>query len=146
MKAPLKLWYDICKRFSEQSKCQSRQVGCLIVQDGHLIAQGFNGAPSGSSCKECPRCNGGLKPTGTQLEQAICTHAESNAIGYCARKGIHTEGATMYCLITPCSECAKLIIAAGISEIICFGEYDSAINGGLLGNAGVKVTVHGIQY
>lgn len=126
MKNPFALWSDITKRFAEQSKCQSRKVGCILVSpDGRMIGQGYNGAPRGSSCDDCDRCNkaGGNPESGKDLSLALCAHAEANAIGYAARKGIALEGCTLYCTTRPCLECAKLIVAAGIIEVVYLESY-----------------------
>lgn len=126
MRDPTKLWKEICITFARQSKCKTRQVGCVIVKDDHLIGQGWNGAPYGSSCEDCirPRCNGDdSHPSGSDLDKAMCAHAELNAIGYCARFGISTQGATMYIKCLCCFDCAKLIIASGITKIIYFEDY-----------------------
>lgn len=116
MKDPLKLWTDICKRFAEQSTCRSRQVGCIIVKDSQLMSEGWNSPPKGSNIADCVRCNGTFNK-GEKLELAQCAHAEANAIGYCARKGVSTEGAEIYCTHFCCKYCADLIIAAGITKI-----------------------------
>lgn len=133
MKNPMSLWHDIAYRFAEQSKCQTRKVGCIIVTpDQRLIGQGYNGAPAGSDCSNCRRCTRsvakGGKPSkkprsGTNLEAALCAHAEANAIGYAARSGIRTRDCTLYVTTRPCSECAKLIVAAGITEVVYFEDY-----------------------
>jgi len=123
MKNPIKLWKDICYRFAQQSKCQSRQVGCVIAQGNHFLGQGYNSAPIGSNCEDCVRCNNKAAP-GTQLDLAICAHAEANAIGYCAHYGVRTEDADIYCTTGPCLECAKLIIAAGIKNVYYFEKYE----------------------
>jgi len=128
MKNPDKLWYDLIMRIGEQSKCQSRKVGCLIVNENRIIGQGYNGAPEGSDCDNCPRpkCRGKNVPSGTDLNQALCAHAEANAIGYCARHGISTRGSTIYLPVMPCLECAKLLIAAGIKEVVFEKSYSSS--------------------
>lgn len=146
MKNSLSLWRDICDRFALQSQCQSRQVGCIIVNEDRIIGQGYNGAPVHSDCENCMRCKN-KAPIGQKLDIAICTHAESNAIGYCARHGISTRGATLYTTLTPCVECAKLIITAGIVEVISFNTYDNidqiAITTELFKNASVKHRIYG---
>lgn len=126
MRDPEKLWREIAYRFAAQSKCVTRQVGCLIVTpDQRLVGQGYNGAPSGSDCSTCPRCSGSKKPgTGAKLNKAICAHAEANAIGYAARAGIRTDGCTLYCTTRPCLECTKLIIAAGIKKVVFYEDYE----------------------
>ncbi len=141
MKAPERLWYDICRRFADQSKCKSRQVGCILVKNNHMLLQGFNGAPLGSTCDECrrERCNGGQDKSGSRLNDAICAHAEANLIGLCSRYGISSEGCTLYCTLYPCPECSKLIVAAGIKEVVYDEEYPTPLSELILRNAGVLV-------
>ncbi len=122
MKDPNKLWYDLCKRFADQSQCRSRKVGCIVVQDNVIIGEGWNSPPYGSHQSGCIRCNEKHGP-GQHLELAMCAHAETNAIGFCARKGHPTEGATMYCTHICCKYCADLIIAAGIKEYVYIDTY-----------------------
>lgn len=124
MRDPRQLWRDIAHRFAAQSKCRSRQVGCVIVTpDNRLIGQGYNGAPKGSSCDDCPRCNRKNRTSGKALDKAICTHAEANAIGFAAKCGISLEGCTMYTTTRPCLECAKLIVVSGLSAVVYFQDY-----------------------
>lgn len=127
MKNPDKLWFDICYRYAEQSKCMSRHVGSVIVYEDRLIGQGYNGAPEGSCTFECTRskCRQSSSDfkTGSELDKAMCTHSEANAIGYCARHGVQTRGSTIYCTTFPCSYCAGLIVAAGIKEVVYDKEY-----------------------
>lgn len=142
MKNPDKLWLDLITRIAEQSKCRSRIVGCLIVFENRIIGQGYNGAPEGSTCEDCPRakCKGEHKPSGSDLDQAICSHAEANAIGYCARHGISTRGATIYLTVEPCAECAKLIVASGITEVVYNRNYnDNKLYELILKNAKVNI-------
>lgn len=133
MKNPDKLWYDICYRYAEQSKCKSRHVGCVIVFEDRVIGQGYNGAPEGSKTDDCKRekcCNKDctMYKTGSSLDKAICTHSEANAIGYCARHGVQTRGAYIYCTTFPCAYCAGLIVAAGLKAVIydkCYVDDDA---------------------
>lgn len=138
---PEKLWFDICYRFARQSKCKSRQVGCILVKNNHMLLQGFNGAPIGSTCEECPRekCNGHGGNSGESLGNAICAHGEANLIGLCARYGVSSEGCTLYCTSHPCSECAKLLVSAGIIEIVYDQDYPNELSALILRNAGIKV-------
>lgn len=141
MKNPEKLWRDIAYRFAQQSKCKSRQVGAIIVtQDNHMIGQGYNGAPAGSDCGDCPRCY--KKPeSGTLLDRAICCHAEANAIAYAAKIGVSTKGCTLYSTLKPCLDCAKLIVGAGIDKVVYYSDYPDPNKLALkcLKNAGIKV-------
>lgn len=128
MKNPDLFFHDLILRIGEQSKCKGRHVGCLIVLEDHILGQGYNSAPIGSDCKDCPRpkCSGIKSASGVDLNLAICAHAEANAIGFCARHGISTRNTTIYLPCFPCSECAKLIVAAGIKEVVYDKAYSSA--------------------
>ena len=145
MKDPDRLWMDIAHRFAEQSRCQTRKVGCVIVSaDEHMIGQGWNGAPSGSECSSCPRCSVPVeqRSSGQNLDLAVCTHAEANAIGYAARAGIPTRDAIMYVTVSPCAECAKLIVASGIRKVVYHSDYETNHNnlcGRIFSGAGVQL-------
>ncbi len=139
MRNPDQLWLEIVNRFSLQSRCKRRQVGAILVDRfGHLFAQGWNSAPKGSSCEDCPRCKESVL-TGQNLEQAICVHAEINAIAHAARAGNATDQSTLYCTTLPCAECAKAIVSAGIIEVIYMDDYPSLLTRIILGNARIKV-------
>lgn len=129
MKNEMKLWEDIVKRFAEQSQCRSRKVSAILVKDGRLIAQGWNGAPRSCDESQCIRCNlrddGREINPGTSLELSICAHAEANCIANAASQGVSTKGSMMICSNEPCSECAKLIIAAEIKEVKYINPYPS---------------------
>lgn len=135
------LWYDLAYRFSEQSRCKSRKVGSVIIKDHKILSSGWNSAPKGADTKDCPRgkCNGLVAETGTSLDQAICCHSEANAIAHCASKGISTEGAQIYCTSMPCVECGKLIIGAGITEVIYDQEYNSPLSALIFKAANIKI-------
>lgn len=141
MKNSDKLFYDLCVRFAEQSQCKGRHVGCVLVYENKVIGQGYNGAPEGSDCSICPRerCKTGKTPSGTDLNKALCVHSEANAIGYCARHGISTRGATIYITTSPCSECSKLIVAAGIKEVVYQDVYPDDLSFIILKNANILV-------
>lgn len=143
MKDPIQLWSDLVNRFAEQSRCKSRQVGAIIVKNDRLIAEGWNSAPRGSTTEECPRgrCQGKEQASGSGLDQAICCHAEVNAIGNCAKLGNSTEGATLYCNTYPCAECAKLVVAAGILEVRYLKAYPSPLTDLIFRNAEVQVSL-----
>lgn len=141
MKNPNKLWKDITYRFAEQSQCKSRKVGCIIVKDDFLLGEGWNSAPYGSTTEMCPRdkCNGKSCEAGKDLSQAVCAHAEANAIGNCASTGRSTKNATLYSSTKPCSECAKLIVAAKIRKVVFFEDYPSPLTERILENAGIDL-------
>ena len=102
-----------------RSNCVRRQVGAIIVKDRHIIATGYNGTPRGlKNCNEggCPRCNSDA-PSGTALDECLCSHAEENAIVQAAYHGVSINGASIYTTLSPCIHCAKMIINAGIREV-----------------------------
>ena len=139
MRDPDSLWLDLVNRYAKQSKCRSRVVGAILVdKHNHCFGQGYNSAPYGSSTDQCARCDN-KTPSGVDLSLALCSHAEANAIGNAVRAGRSTEGATLYCTLYPCSECAKLVVAAGIVEVVYDQWYNSPLTEMIFKNANVKV-------
>ena len=101
--------------WAENSYCVRRKVGALIVKDKMIISDGYNGTPAGFE-NICENDEGFTKP--------YVLHAEANAITKIARSNNNSNGATLYVTTSPCIECAKLIIQAGIKEIIyCDDKY-----------------------
>ena len=100
--------------WSENSYCNRRQVGALVVKDKMIISDGYNGTPSGFE-NICEDENNVTKP--------YVLHAEANAITKIARSGNNSEGSTLYVTDAPCIECAKLIIQAGIKRVIYARSY-----------------------
>ena len=122
-------WYDyflqLAKDVSMRSNCSRRKVGAVIVKDNHIVATGYNGTPAKTTnCFDggCPRCNSDHK-TGEKLDECLCVHAEQNAICQAACYGISIENSSIYVTISPCLTCAKLIINAGIREVVYGGDY-----------------------
>ena len=100
--------------WAENSYCQRRKVGALIVKDKMIISDGYNGTPSGFETV-CEDENNVTKP--------YVLHAEANAITKIARSSNSSAGATMYVTAAPCIECAKLIIQAGIRRVVYSEQY-----------------------
>lgn len=100
--------------WAENSYCKRRQVGALIVKEKMIISDGYNGTPSGFE-NNCEEENGSTKP--------YVLHAEANAITKVARSNNSSEGATLYVTSSPCIECAKLIIQAGIQRVVYSSHY-----------------------
>ena len=98
--------------WAENSYCQRRQVGALVVKNKMIISDGYNGTPSGFE-NICEDENGLTKP--------YVLHAEANAITKLARSNNNSDGSTLYVTASPCIECAKLIIQAGIKRVV-YGE------------------------
>ena len=126
---------------AKRSTCLRRQVGALIVKDKRILATGYNGAPAGlKHCEEvgCIRKETQV-PSGQRHELCRGLHAEQNAIIQAAYHGISIKGATLYCTTSPCVICAKMIINAGIKEVIYEEGYDDPLAMELLKEAGIKV-------
>ena len=116
--------------WAQNSYCKRRQVGALLVKDRMIISDGYNGTPSGFE-NICEDESGATKP--------YVLHAEANAITKVAKSGNSSQGATMYVTASPCLECAKLIIQAGIKRVVYKDEYRLTDGVDLLKKAGVIV-------
>ena len=116
--------------WAENSYCKRRQVGALIVKDKMIISDGYNGTSSGFE-NICEDENNVTKP--------YVLHAEANAITKIARSNNSSEGATMYVTASPCIECAKLIIQAGIRRVVYSEKYRLEDGLDLLRKAGIEV-------
>lgn len=118
--------------WAENSYCQRRKVGALLVKDKMIISDGFNGTPSGFP-NICENESGVTHP--------YVLHAEANAITKVARSSNSSEGATLYVTTSPCMECSKLIIQAGIKRVVYSEHYRITDGLDLLHEAGIE-TVH----
>ena len=116
--------------WAQNSYCKRRKVGALLVKDRTIISDGYNGTPSGFE-NICEDENGVTKP--------YVLHAEANAITKVAKSGNSSEGATLYVTASPCAECAKLIIQAGIRRVVYRDAYRLTDGVDLLRRAGVQV-------
>lgn len=116
--------------WAENSYCKRRQVGALIVKDKMIISDGYNGTPAGFE-NNCEDEGGETKP--------YVLHAEANAITKVACSHNSSLGATMYVTTSPCIECAKLIIQAGIKRLVYSQKYRRSDGCALLERAGVEV-------
>ena len=116
---------EIANVVAKRSNCSRRHVAAVIVKDRHILSSGYNGTPHGTkNCFEggCPRCSGKVA-SGTHLDECLCVHAEQNAICQAAFHGAAVKGSTIYVTISPCLTCAKLIVNAGIEEVVYGGDY-----------------------
>lgn len=116
--------------WAQNSYCNRRKVGALLVKDKMIISDGYNGTPSGFE-NECEDENNKTK--------SYVLHAEANAITKVAKSGNSSQGATLYVTSSPCLECSKLIIQAGISRVVFTENYrlEDGIN--LLKRANIEV-------
>ena len=116
--------------WAENSYCKRRQVGCLLVKDKMIISDGYNGTPTGFE-NDCETDDNRSKP--------YVLHAEANAISKIAKSGNNSDGATLYVTASPCIECSKLIIQAGIKRVVYRDEYRLTDGVDLLRKAGIEV-------
>jgi dCMP deaminase len=131
---------------AKRSTCMRRNVGAVIVQDKHIIATGYNGAPKG--IPHCAEIGGCLRekmqiPSGERHELCRALHAEQNAIIQAATLAQSIEGASIYITNQPCVICAKMIINAGIKRIIVKEGYPDKLAVDLLAEAGLKIVMLG---
>lgn len=109
-----KAYLRMAKTWSELSHCSRKQVGAIIVRDGMIISDGFNGTPSGfDNCCE--------NDTGETLWYVL--HAEANAILKVAKSTHNCQGATLYLTLSPCKDCSKLVVQSGIKRIVFINAY-----------------------
>ena len=123
-------YLEMAAIWAKNSYCKRRQVGAILVKDRMIISDGYNGTPSGFE-NVCEDENGVTKP--------YVLHAEANAITKVAQSGNSSEGATLYVTASPCVECAKLIIQAGIKRDVYKDEYRLTDGVDLLRMAGIEV-------
>jgi len=107
------VYLKMAKEWSFNSYCKRNQVGCLIVGNKTIISDGYNGTPTGFS-NDCEDCDNNTFP--------YVLHAEANAITKLAKNTVSSENGTMYVTLSPCYDCAKLIIQSGIKRIV-FSEF-----------------------
>ena len=133
---------DIAEMAAKRSNCSRRHVAAVIVKDKRIISTGYNGTPRGvKNCNEggCPRCKSNV-PSGSGLTDCLCSHAEENAIVQAAYHGIAVKDSTLYTTFSPCLLCAKMIINAGIKEVVYRRHYSiDDVSTRLLLEAGVKI-------
>jgi len=127
-------YLEMASVWSKNSYCTRRQVGALLVKDRMIISDGFNGTPAGFE-NVCEDENGVTKP--------YVLHAEANAITKVAKSHNSSEGSTLYITDSPCMECAKLIIQAGIKRVVYAREYRLVDGVSLLRRAGIEVVKFG---
>lgn len=129
--------YQLDKRYlkmaaiwAQNSYCKRRQVGAILVKDKMIISDGYNGTPSGFE-NNCEDENFKTKP--------YVLHAEANAITKVAKSSNSSDGATLYVTSSPCLECSKLIIQAGIKRVVFYDNYRLEDGIDLLKRAGIEV-------
>ena len=127
-----KRYLRMARIWAENSYCERRKVGAIIVRDSMIISDGFNGTPSGFE-NVCEDESGQTK--------TYVLHAEANAITKVARSNNSSQGSTLYVTASPCMECAKLIIQAGITRVVYNEPYRLTDGVDLLRRAGIEVNL-----
>ena len=133
---------QVAKVVASRSNCVKRHVGAVIQRDRRIVSTGYNGTPRGTrNCNEggCPRCNS-FAESGARLDECLCSHGEENAITQAAFHGVSVREATIYTTFFPCLFCTKLIINAGLAEVVYNASYAlDDVARKLLEEAGVRV-------
>jgi len=133
---------SIARVVASRSNCVKRKVAAVITRDRRIISTGYNGTPRGvPNCNEggCPRCNA-FAEGGTRLDECLCSHGEENAITQAAYHGVTVRSGTLYTTFSPCLTCTKMIINAGLTEVVYNVDYPlGGVSLDLLREAGVKV-------
>ncbi len=128
---------------AERSTCRRHHIGAVAVRDKHILATGYNGAPSGQKdCLElgCLRDELGI-PSGERHEICRGIHAEQNVIIQASLHGVSLEGSTIYCTHTPCVLCAKMLVNARIKQFVSFGKYNDDAFIDLFREAGIEMDI-----
>jgi dCMP deaminase len=132
---------NITRQVSQRSTCLRRTVGAILVRDKRILTTGYNGAPRGfKHCGEvgCLREEKNV-PAGERHELCRGLHAEMNALLQAAIYGVRIEGATLYSTTYPCSLCVKMLINAGITEIVTLEDYHDELAKEMIAQAGIRV-------
>ncbi len=132
---------EMAQLVSKRSTCLRRSVGAVLVRNKRILATGYNGAPSGlKHCIEigCMRLKLNI-PSGQRHELCRALHAEQNALIQSSLHGISVKGATLYATTQPCVICAKMLINAGIVEIVITQGYPDKLAMEFLKQAKIKI-------
>ena len=130
-----KTYMNMARELSKLSHAKRRKVGCLIVKDTHIIAEGINGTPRGfdNNCEFVDHVD-------HFYTKPEVLHAESNAITKLARSTNSSQGSTLYVTCCPCFDCAKLIIQSEIVRVVYDEEYSKGDGLSLLKRAGILIS------
>lgn len=134
---------EIAKTASKRASClRGKTVGAVLVNEKQILSTGYNGAPKGvKNCLEHGNCLREQKKlaSGERLEVCRATHAEQNAVAQAAFQGVRTKGATLYSTHFPCVLCTKLLVNAGIKEIVFLEDEKDEQSRSVLEEAGVEI-------
>ncbi len=124
------VYMNIAGEVSRLSKAKRKKVGAIVVKDNNILSFGYNGTPSGfdNTCEE------------SNKTKWYVLHAESNAIAKVAKSTNSSEGSTLYCTLSPCKECSKLIVQAGITKVVYKDVYEGSTEGlDLMKELGIEI-------
>lgn len=125
-----KAYLRMAQTWSELSHCERKSVGAIIVKEGMIISDGYNGTPSGfDNC--CENDDGDT--------HWYVLHAEANAILKVAKSSHNCQGATLYLTLSPCKDCSKLVLQAGIERVVFTRGYKDESGITFLKDAGVEI-------
>lgn len=136
---------EIMKQVGLRATCERGRSGCVVVKDKHILVTGYVGSPPGTG--HCDEDGHEFKKTihenGDVSQHCVrTTHAEQNAICQAAKRGISLDGSTLYCNMTPCYVCAKMIITCGIKRVVANKDYHAAKDSKkVFKKAGVKLEI-----
>ena len=132
---------EMAKVVARRSTCLRRKVGAILVKDKHILSTGYNGAPKGlNHCATVGCLREKLSvPSGERHELCRGLHAEQNAIIQAAVCGVSIKDSMLYSTDTPCVVCVKMLINAGVSEIVFSGEYPDELAKKLLRESKIKI-------
>lgn len=142
----------IVEAVSMRSTCGRGRVGCVIAREGRLVCSGYSGSPPGlPHCDEAGHlfnysvlgeADKVFNPEDVTQHCVRTVHAEQNAIAHAARHGIALEGCTLYCTMTPCFFCAKIIVSAGIKRVVAGQIYHAdKFSRQVLDDAGIELCI-----
>lgn len=135
---------NMARATGERGTCDRGRSGAVLVKNKRILSTGYVGSPVGlPHCDEVGHQMKEVSGDGTKSRHCIRTsHAEQNAIVQAARFGIAIDGATIYCKMTPCYTCAKMIINAGIKRVVCEKDYHASEDTkGVFEKAGVELVI-----
>lgn len=136
-----KYFMGVAKLTAQLSHARRAKVGAVVVKDNRIISIGLNGTPHGFS-NECED----IAPDGSLMTKSIVVHAEMNALCFCAKTEIETEGATIYLTLSPCPTCALAMIQSGIKRVVYLDKYRDFGGVKILEQAGIEVQHFQGQY
>lgn len=131
----------IAREVAGRSTCLRRATGAVLVKDKRILATGYNGVPKGllhCDVAGCVRERLGV-PSGSRHELCRGIHAEQNAVIQAAKHGIAIDGSTAYCTHQPCVLCAKILVNAGVVDIVFAEAYPDALSEEILAESGITV-------